>query len=67
MSPKGEGAGRKPLPKNKVRKPRSFKASDQEWEEIKTLADKAGVSVSEYIRICALKHTKESVNQVSTK
>lgn len=42
--------GRPALPESEKRKPRSVKLSDAEWEKVKYLADKAGVSVSEHIR-----------------
>lgn len=44
------GSGRPPLSDNEIRKPRSIKFSDEEWEEIKRRADAAGMSASEYIR-----------------
>ena len=51
---KREGAGRKPE-LGEARKLRTFKATDDEWAEIKTLAAAAGMTASEYIRYCALK------------
>lgn len=53
------GVGRKPVPDEKLRKLRSFKASDEEWEIIKTKAKEAGMSAGEYIRICTLQGIKE--------
>jgi hypothetical protein len=47
--------GRPPVPDDELRKNRSVKATDEEWEQIKTLARKAGLTTSEYIRMCALK------------
>jgi len=47
------GAGRPPVGENK-RKPRSFKATDEEWQEIKRKAKKSGLTISEYIRKKAL-------------
>jgi hypothetical protein len=35
-------------------KPRSVKISEADWEKIKTKANHAGVTASEYIRQCAL-------------
>lgn len=52
---KRPGAGRKPVLEEDLRKLRSFKASDQEWAEIKKLAADVGMTASEYIRYCALK------------
>jgi len=39
------GAGRPPVGENK-RKPRSFKATDEEWQEIKRKAKKSGLTIS---------------------
>ena len=44
------GAGRPAVSDEEFRKPRSFKATDSEWEQIKAKAKKAGVPASEYIR-----------------
>lgn len=48
------GSGRPALPEEKVKKARSIKFSDVEWETIKEKADMAGLSVSEYVRNKAL-------------
>jgi predicted DNA-binding protein len=47
--------GRPSVPDDELRKTRSIKATDEEWEQIKTLARQAGLTTSEYIRMCALK------------
>ncbi|MEW5952597.1 MAG: hypothetical protein AB1815_02400 [Bacillota bacterium] len=48
------GAGRKPAaPEDKYRS-RNIKFTDAEWEKVKKLAIKAGVSTSEYVRQKAL-------------
>lgn len=39
----------RPAVENK-RKPRSFKATDGEWQKMQDLADHAGISVAELIR-----------------
>ena len=46
--------GRPELKEDELRKPRSFKANEAEWEQVKTKAKEAGVSASEYIRAKAL-------------
>ena len=46
--------GRPTLPDKEVRKPRSVKMSDAEWEEIREKADKLGLPISEYIRLKTL-------------
>lgn len=48
------GPGRPTLPDREVRKPRSVKMSDAEWEEIREKADKLGLPISEYIRLKTL-------------
>lgn len=48
------GAGRPSLPNTEIRKTKSIKFSDSEWEKIKELAKESGVSASEYIRSKAL-------------
>lgn len=45
-----EGSGRPRVPDKEYRKPRSFKATDEEWERIKAKAKEAGMSAAEYIR-----------------
>lgn len=47
------GAGRPPAGEQK-RKVRTFKASDEEWAEIRRKAKMAGLTISEYIRIRVL-------------
>lgn len=47
------GAGRPPTG-NPRRKLRSFKATDEEWEQIKQKAEQAGLTASEYIRLKTL-------------
>ena len=44
------GSGRPSLPEEEVKKTRSIKFSDTEWEALKDTAAEQGVSVSEYIR-----------------
>ena len=44
------GAGRPAVSDEEFRKPRSFKATDAEWEQIKAKAKEAGMPASEYIR-----------------
>lgn len=46
--------GRPTLPDKEVRKPRSIKMSDEEWEEIRQKADALGLPISEYIRLKTL-------------
>ena len=47
--------GRPAVSDEEFRKPRSFKATDAEWEQIKLRAKDAGFSsTSEYIRVKAL-------------
>lgn len=46
------GAGRPPV--EELRKARTFKATDGEWEQIRQKAEQEGVSASEYIRQKAL-------------
>src|SRR5690606_24842981 len=53
------GAGRPPLPEGEVRKARSVKFSDAEWEAVKEMATMAGISTSEFIRMRALESTDE--------
>lgn len=48
------GPGRPALPRGDKRSPRSIKMSDDEWEKIKDLAKREGLSASEYVRIKAL-------------
>jgi len=43
-----KGAGRKPAPNPLLRK--SIRFSTDEWNQIKTLANQEGMTVSEYIR-----------------
>lgn len=42
--------GRPAMSKDEKRLPRSIKLSDAEWQELKDLAGKEGISVAEYIR-----------------
>lgn len=44
------GPGRPAMPDDEKRKPRSIKLSDAEWQEMKDLAKKEGLSITEYIR-----------------
>ena len=48
------GAGRPALPEEHIRKARSIKFTDAEWETIKAKADMVGLSMSEYVRNRAL-------------
>jgi len=45
-----EPVGRPALEPDKKRKPRSFKATDEEWQDIQDRAKEAGMSAGEYIR-----------------
>lgn len=45
-----KSVGRPALPKDEKRLPRSIKLSDAEWQEMKDLAKKEGLSITEYIR-----------------
>lgn len=50
-----EGSGRPQV--EEIRKPRSFKATEAEWQAIKELAKSKGFkSASDYIRTVALKN-----------
>lgn len=42
--------GRPAIPPDEKRKPRSFKATDAEWQAIQERAAAAGLSAGEYIR-----------------
>ncbi len=53
------GAGRPPLPEDEVRKARSVKFSDTEWEQVKEKAKASGMNISEYIRSNTLKEEEE--------
>ena len=44
------GPGRPAMADEEKRKPRSFKATDQEWQAIQERAAAAGLSAGEYIR-----------------
>ncbi|MEN6391071.1 MAG: hypothetical protein ABFD04_11700 [Syntrophomonas sp.] len=44
------GPGRPELTPEEKRKPRSFKATDEEWAEIQSRAAEANLSAGEYIR-----------------
>ena len=46
--------GRPPMSAEEKRKPRSFKATDREWELIQHKAANAGLSASEFIRASLL-------------
>lgn len=48
------GAGRPALPEDEVKKIRTIKMSDKEWEKIGELAGKKGITKSEYIRLTTL-------------
>ena len=45
---KREGAGRKPTPAPLIR--RTFRMTDQEWQQVQEDAKQEGLSTSEYIR-----------------
>lgn len=45
-----EGAGRPAVPDDKIRRNRTFKATDEEWRRIKERAKNHGLTTSEYIR-----------------
>lgn len=47
------GSGRPALPKDEVKKIRTIKMSDKEWQKIGELAEKKGMTKSEYIRLMA--------------
>ena len=47
------GSGRPPLPKDEVKKIRTVKMSDKEWQKIGELAEQKGKTKSEYIRLMA--------------
>lgn len=53
------GAGRPSLPEDEVRKARSVKFSDAEWEMVKEKAQASGMNISEYIRSNTLKEEEE--------
>lgn len=46
------GVGRPSV--EELRKPRSFKATDAEWQQIQANAEKAGLKISQYLRKKAL-------------
>jgi hypothetical protein len=46
--------GRPAMSPDEKRKPRSIKMSDDEWDKMKELAEQAGVSVAELIRMKVL-------------
>lgn len=50
------GAGRKPATPDDKHKTRTFKCTDAQWEQINHLAEDAGQSTSEYIRMKALQY-----------
>lgn len=50
---KREGAGRKPTPAPLIR--RTFRMTDQEWQQVQEDAKRAGQTTSEYIRCKLLK------------
>lgn len=56
----GARPGTGPKPSEFPKKPRSFYASDPEWEQINTNAKKAGKKTSEYIRDMALNEGKNN-------
>lgn len=58
----GARPGTGPKKTEDPRKPRSFYASDQEWNQIKKNAIKAGIQTSEYIRKRALSEL-EDINE----
>lgn len=45
------GSGRPALPKDEVKKIRTVKMSDNEWHKLGELAEKKGITKSEYIRL----------------
>ena len=45
------GSGRPSLPKDEVKKIRTVKMSDKEWEKLGELAGEKGKTKSEYIRL----------------
>ena len=47
------GAGRRALPEDELKKIRTVKMSDKEWAKIGELAEKKGITKSEYIRLMA--------------
>lgn len=47
------GSGRRTLPKDELKKIRTVKMSDKEWQKIGELAEKKGMTKSEYIRLMA--------------
>jgi hypothetical protein len=53
------GAGRPSLPEDEVRKARSVKFSDAEWEQVKKKAQTSKMNISEYIRNNVLKEEEE--------
>lgn len=58
--------GRPAMSADKKRKPRSFKATDTEWQAIQRMAAERGLSASEYIRNVTLgkeeNHMKKKMN-----
>lgn len=46
--------GRPTIPDQETLKNRSVKVTDADWERIKDLAEQAGLTASEYMRVCAL-------------
>ena len=52
------GSGRRALPKDELKKIRTIKMSDKEWEKIGELAEQKGITKSEYIRLMALDVTE---------
>lgn len=53
------GAGKPALPKDEVKKNRSIKMSDKEWDLLGSLADAKHMTKSEYIRFKTLEENKE--------
>ncbi|WP_276662316.1 plasmid mobilization protein [Syntrophomonas wolfei] len=47
---KHPGPGRPAMSEDEKRRPRSFKATDEEWQKMQSLADQEGISVAELIR-----------------
>ena len=45
------GSGRPSLPKDEVKKIRTVKMSDKEWRKLGEIAEKKGITKSEYIRL----------------
>ena len=48
------GAGKPALPEDEVKKIRTVKMSDNEWHKLGVIAEKKGVTKSEYIRLMTL-------------